>query len=238
LVAQGLDGEHQTTAHSRALAAALTALKEAEDFLPASAPLEANVDLPATIAGHRTPVLQGTRDQRLTPPLAMQSYLTFAQEQLAIAAGREVAGSMALCCLGKLHAALARQQTDLLRAPGPKAVTFYQAALLVDPRNHLASHELGVLLAQAGRYEAARAVLEHAVAILPQWESWHSLAKVYRLLGQGPQARWADEQAMAVQQAARGQPNALATTPAAQVRWVAPNVLAKVPAPPSDGRKQ
>ena len=199
---------------------------------------EADSDLPAIIAGHRTPVLQGTRDERLTPPLAMQSYLTFAQEQLAIAAGREVAGSMALCCLGKLHAALAQQQADLLRAPGPKAVTFYQAALLVDPRNHLASHELGVLLAQAGRYEAARDVLEHAVTILPQWESWHSLAKVYRLLGQGHQARWAEARAVAAQQAARGGQNAVASPPAAQVRWVAPNVLAKVPVSPSNGPKQ
>ena len=34
LVAQGLDAEHRTTVHSRSLAAALTAVKEAEDFIP------------------------------------------------------------------------------------------------------------------------------------------------------------------------------------------------------------
>ena len=58
LLAQALDAERHTTHHSRSLAAALTALKEAGDFLPAGGKLEADLDLPAIIASHRTPILK------------------------------------------------------------------------------------------------------------------------------------------------------------------------------------
>ena len=81
---------------------------------------------------------------------ALRCYFTFAQEQLAAAVRHEVAGSMALHALGKLHAAYARHKTIRVGAAEPKAMTFYQAALLVFPRNHMAANDLGVLLAQAG----------------------------------------------------------------------------------------
>ena len=106
LVAEGLDAEYRTTAHSRSLAAGLTAIKEAEDFVPVGSRLEADLDLAAIVGGHRTPVLKTAQTDRLTPRTALSTYFTFAQEQLAAAAGREVAGSMALHALGKLHVAL------------------------------------------------------------------------------------------------------------------------------------
>ena len=64
LVAEGLDTEQKTDVHGRALAAALTAMKEAEDFLPGGSRLEADLDLPGIIAAHATPVLKDDAEQR------------------------------------------------------------------------------------------------------------------------------------------------------------------------------
>ena len=96
LIAQGLDNQQNTTFHSQALSAALTAMKEAQDFIPASGKLEGELDLPPIVASHRTPVLKNVPPEQLQAMRALKQYFTFAQEQLALAAGQEVSGSMAL----------------------------------------------------------------------------------------------------------------------------------------------
>jgi len=235
LVAQGLDAEAERAVHSRALAAGLTAMKEAEDFVPDGSRLEADLDVPGIIGSHRTPVLKGTDARELTPLLALKCYFTFAQEQLAAAAGHEVAGSMALHALGKLHATLARQRTVHLRAAEPKAMACYQAALLVCPQNFMAANDLGVLLAQHGHYADARRVLEHSLEICRQSTGWRNLAVVYQQLGQGALARRAyalAEAARRAEAARSGQPQ----PPAQQlVRWVDPATLAQASTEPPLG---
>jgi len=226
LMAQGLDMEHQTKAHSHALAAGLRAMKEAEDFLPAPGELEADLDIPAIVAGHQTPVLKGMADETLPPYSALRCYLTFAQEQLAAAGGREVASSMALHGLGKLHAALAQDRAAPIRACEPKAVACFQAALLVFPRNFMAANDLAVLLARREDYEHARALLEHSLSICPQSTGWHNLAVVYERLGLVDLARRAERVAQVWHQAelARrgGQP---AGYP--RIQWVDPATFAR-----------
>ena len=152
--------------HRHALAAALTAMKEAEDFLPGGSRLEADLDLPGIIAAHATPVLKAGA-KNVTSMTALNRYFTFAQEQFAAAAGHEVAGSMALHALGKLHTALARKKISLAAAAEPKAMVYYQAALLVYPKNFLSANDLGVLLAQCGDYGDARTMLEYSFALSP-----------------------------------------------------------------------
>jgi len=227
LVAQGLDSEEQTTAHSRALAAALTAISEADDFLPQRSALEADLDIPAIIQGHRTPVLKDADSRKLTPMLALKCYFTFAQEQLAAACGREIAGSMALHGLGKLHAALAEKRTIGIRATQPKAVVFYQAALLVDPLNQMASNDLGVLLAGCGNYPEARTALEHSLSICPRSATWQNLAEVYRRLGEPERAGRADRLAAAARRAENTRRKARYGTSHQHVRWVDPSTFAK-----------
>ena len=225
LVAQGLDAEHQTKAHGRALAAGWTALKEADDFIPRGSRLEAELDLAGIIGRHQTPVLQGTDPENLTQLIALQCYFTFAQEQLAQAAGEEVAGSMALHGLGNLYRALAAKQSGLVRAATPKALVCYQAALLVSPHNYMASNELGVLLARGGRYQEAQNVLEHSVRECEQSVGWHNLAVVYQRLGRTDLARHASAQCRALRQA-RGE-NRPANT-GHQVEWVQPSVFTRL----------
>jgi len=200
LLAQGLDAERHTSVHSRALSAGLAALDEAEDFLPGGRRLDADASVAEIVRGHRTPALQGIETARIAPLEAMQCYLTFAQEQLALAAGGEVAGSMALHGLGKLHGTLAAQSAAPLKAAHSKAVVCYQAALLAMPGNYLASNDLGVLLARGGQFREARIALEHSLSLRPQSAGWHNLAVVYRQLGQTDLARRAEHLMQLAQQ--------------------------------------
>lgn len=227
LVAQGLDAERNSRLHSTALSAGLTALKEADDFLPRGSGLEADLDLARIIAGHRTPLLHRSAPATLTPLAALQGYFTFAQEQLAAAADREVAGSIALYGLGKLHKVLSEQRSVSLAGARPKAMVFYQASLLVNPENHLASNDLGVLLAQAGRYEDARMALEHSLALHQGSIGWHNLAVVYQNLGQTDLARRAEWLANSVRQTEQKQLAQSALGSQQPVSWVDPQAFAQ-----------
>ena len=242
LLAQGLDAEYRTKAHSRTLAAGWTALAEAEDFIPDASNLEAEIDVPGIIRRHRTPVLQDADCKDLTTLDAVESYLSFAQEQLAFAAGSEVAGSMALYGLGKLHNTLAREETPNVRVARSKALVFCQAALLACPRNYMASNELGITLARAGRFEDARGALEHSVGIYSQPTGWKNLSEVYSRLGQSDAAQRALKTAEAMRSAGASPRASRPNAPSGLVRWVDPNTFAKAagqtlpprpPAPPA-----
>lgn len=226
-VAQALDNEEGSPNHSRALAAGLAALAEADDFVPPPSRLDADWDLASIIAVHRTPVLYQADLRSLTPVAAMQSYLTFAQEQLAFAGGDEVAASMALYALGRLHTALAKEPLNIARTARPKAVALHQTALLVNPRNYMASNELGVLLAEAGRNEDARRALEHSVSISPQSAGWHNLAQVYARLGRADLAGQAQNQCAAMVQAETARLGRNPVAPGPGVEWLDPAAFAQ-----------
>ncbi len=226
LVAQGLDNEYQTDRHSRALAAGLTALDEAGDFIPRGGQLEANLDMATIAAGHRTPVLRENAG-RVSPMVAMGAYFTFAQEQLSLAAGNEVAASMALYGMARLHSVLGDESTAVPAAK-PKAMALCQAAILAAPANYLASNELGVLLAQGGRYDEARLAIEHSLTINSKSPTaWHNLGVVYEHLGERGRAQRA--RALAQQGGSTKAP-ALA----GPVRWLPPQTFAGVPAGKSE----
>ena len=58
LITQSLDAQTGGHEHSRSLANGLQALEEAADFQPPGTQLEAQLNLPAIVSTHRTPVLQ------------------------------------------------------------------------------------------------------------------------------------------------------------------------------------
>ena len=216
LIAQGLDNERNTTLHSQALSAALTAMKEAQDFIPAGGKLEGELDLPPLVASHRTPVLKNVPAEQLQAMRALKQYFTFAQEQLALAAGQEVSGSMALGALGKMHAALAGKPNPEIVAPEAKAIVFFQAAILVCPRNYMAANDLGVLLAHSGDYAGARRMLEHSVLVCRCAENLNNLSVVYRQVGQQRLAELAAEKAQAAKAAEMPGRRVPASRPAAR----------------------
>lgn len=230
LVAQSLDTENQVACHSNALARGLLAMREAQDFLPTGSRLEADLDIPGLVAGHRTPALKDVEANAVTAQTALHSYFTYAQQQLAVAAGAEFAGSIAYHGLGKLHAAVASRPDDSIRAAQPKSMAFFQAALLVNPQNYMASNDLGVLLARASRYEDARAALEHSVSIRSTSAAWHNLATVYQRLGQPVLAQDAyrvAERARQAEASRRGR-----VVGGRSVQWVDANRFAETYSPP------
>jgi len=227
LIAEGLDAEQKTNVHSRAFLSANTALKEAEDFLPSSAEIEP--DVARLVAAHETPVLK-QHPENITPMQALSRYFTFAQEQFAAAAGEEIAGSMALHALGKLHDVLAAKKNALTPAAAAKAIVFYQAAMLVYPGNYMAANDLGVLLARCGNPAAARNFLEHALKISPQAATYHNLAVVYQQLGLRSASAWAQQQAALLASNLSAQRAASPTAGNMAVRWVQPQTLAENPA--------
>lgn len=229
LVAEGLDAEQRTDAHSRALQAALTAMSEAEDFLPNASRLEGTTDLARTVAMHATPVLKD-RVENVAPMTALSSYLTFAQEQFAAAADHEVAGSMALHALGKLHCAMARAKSGLVPSAETKAMVFYQASLLVYPSNFMAANDLGVLLARNGNNNGARAMLERSLALRQQSTTWRNLAVVYRQLGQAAAAQQAERQAGLLEQAEIARRKQTLGTANTKVQWTDSQTFAKTSA--------
>jgi tetratricopeptide (TPR) repeat protein len=219
LVAQAHDMHDRSGSHAAALAAALTALKEADDF--AQAPGRGGPTDVATIArGHRTSLVQGARD--LPPVVAQQQYFNFAQQQLAAAAGREPAASQALYTLGKIQMALASQSSQWQSLDGPRALIYFQAALAVDERNYLAANELGVLLARYGQWAEARRALLHSVTTRPHAEGWHNLAVVHRRLGETDLARLADNERQLLAQ----NPAAAGSSATQLIRWVDPQTFA------------
>jgi Flp pilus assembly protein TadD len=219
LLTEGLDTDQKSNAHGRALTAALTAMREAEDFLPGESPVKADADLAQVIATHTTPVLKDKKDN-VTSMAALKCYFTFGQEQFAAAVGNEVAGSMTLYALGKLHDSLAKKKSGLAPAAESKAMVFYQAALLAYPKNFMAANDLGVLLAQCGHCDEARTILEHSLSLSPQAVTWHNLAVVYGQLGQPALARQADGQAAALQRVELARRRAALGTASGSVLWM------------------
>ena len=136
-----------------ALVAALTAMREAA-FSPGGSRLEADADLPQVIAAHTTPVLK-TEAAKVTSMTALKCYFTFAQEQFAAAAGHEVAGSMALHALGKLHDAMGQEERSFAggRAQGNGLLPGRDVAY---PKNFIMANDLGGVCACAWSSTGAR----------------------------------------------------------------------------------
>lgn len=233
-IAQALDVRSGDRRHSEALGAGLDALHEAEDFAPRGSRVEANLDIGTLVRGHNTPVLKNAPAEELAAVTAQQRYYTYAQEQLAVAAGGVEAGSMALFGLGKTYGTLAKQRSPQVVAPESKAMVYHQAAVTTAPGNYLAANELAVLAAQYGRYETARTLLQYSVALAPQADIWRNLAVVHRRLGETELAELAEEQAAAAAQrdAAGKTPPELALP--AEVQWLDPKEFAVTSKPATD----
>jgi tetratricopeptide (TPR) repeat protein len=241
LSAAALDQQRQTSAHSRAIAAGLQALDEAEDLAPAVAAIE-----PATLASitesHRTPRLSSMPDDETTPAQHLQNYLAFAQQQLSSGAGDLQPAASALYALGKLE--MHESSGEIGSIAVSRAAVFLQAALEVNPRHALAANELGVLLSRHGRLDEAKAAFLHSVRLAPQAVTWRNLAVVHKGLGEADlanRAAWEAGQlaaptstAAAGGQPTKGQPNSSAGGQTPHVEWLEPGDFART-ARASDG---
>jgi tetratricopeptide (TPR) repeat protein len=224
-VAQAIDAYAGTTRHSQHLVQGLQALAEAEDFQKGASSAERGVHVPSLVATHRTPALKDRDVSRMPALVAMQRYYTFAQEQLELAAGGAPVASRLLYALGKVQVALSEQDAAAATAFGPKAMAYYQAALMVNPANHQAANELGVLLARFGQLQDARTVLQHSVALHGEAETWHNLVVVHQRLGEWDLAERARFELTRVQ---RQRPPTAGPARGSRVQWVDPQTFGSI----------
>lgn len=219
-VAHARDAEERTTTRTTALAAGFTALDEADDFASQRSSDASGIRTSEIVRSHRTTILHRAGD--FAPEVARQHYFAYAQQQLALALAGEPAASQALYTLGKIQMAQAGSARQPPSHCGPRAIVFYQAALMVDSRNYQAANELGVLLAQDGQLTEARRALLHSVTVQPHVEGWQNLATVHRRLGEAELARLADNE----RQLLARQQSATATNSENKVTWVDPKTFA------------
>jgi tetratricopeptide (TPR) repeat protein len=225
-VAQAHDVASDSNVHSRALAAGLRALDEAEDFVPDGVQLEAELDLRTVASSHRTLVLP-EEPEEVSAFEAAGMYHSFAREKLKEAVAGEQAGSMALYGLGTVYARLAERKDDDVQFTR-SAMTMYSAALEACPDNHLAANELGVLVCRAGRAEEAAALFEQTINFAPSAVAYHNLAVAqhrFGLYGQAA-ANEAESQRLAALERSRGE-----VSRRAGVRWVSPREMARASQP-------
>jgi tetratricopeptide (TPR) repeat protein len=225
-VAQTRDAAAKTDERSRALAAGLRAIDEADDFVPEGVQLEAELDVRIVASSHRTRVLPD-EPEKVLPFEAVALYHGFAREQLAKVAAGEQAGSMALHGLGKIYARIAQQSNEDVRMIRG-AMTMYSAALEACPDNHLAANELGVLMCREGRPGEAARLFERSIDFAPGAAAYHNLAIAQQKLGLHAQA---DANARESQRLAAGERATGTVSRRAGIQWVSPAEMARVAQP-------
>jgi tetratricopeptide (TPR) repeat protein len=221
-VAQALDNAADTSEHSRALAAGLRALDEAEDFVPPGVQMEAELDVRTTASSHRTKVLP-PEPEEVSPLEAVALYHSYAQERLKRAVAGEQTGSMALHGLGTIYTRLALRKDDDVQLTR-SAMTMYSAALAACPNNHLAANELGVLVCRSGRAEEAAALFMRTINFAPSAVAYHNLAVAQQRSGLVAQAaaNELESQRLAAMERSRGD-----VSRRAGVRWVTAQEMAR-----------
>jgi tetratricopeptide (TPR) repeat protein len=219
MIAEAKDQLHGAPRRTLALAEGLRALDEAADFAPAAAAGAANVRLSVVVASHQTPVAKPLAVDDMLPPQIADLYLEYAGRQLGAAVAGEPTGSVALHALGKLHSRLGRVEPEQNPLADRAAFALQQAALHARPDNHLAAHELGVLLAEGGHYPESGQLLRQVAQHAPHPVVYRNLARVERRLGQLDHAIASERHAEYL--AARG------VDGLGNVRWVQPDALAR-----------
>jgi hypothetical protein len=219
MIAEAKDQKHGASRRTTALANGLRALDEAGDFAPRGAEPESGVRLAVILQSHRTPIAKEAGAGKLLPAQLTDKYFHYAQLQLGASVAGEPAGSMALHALGKLYSQLERVEADKHPLADRKAFALQKAALLAREDNHLAAHELGVLMAESGHYAESEYVLNQVAMREPHPVVFRNLARVQRKLGLTQLADASEWQAQAL--AARD------ANSSGNVMWVAPNDLAR-----------
>ncbi len=220
-VAAAKDAAEQTTRFSTSLEEGLLALEESDDFVETRAVGGAAVPVAQLAASHHTPLLQAKVDAdgrpEMLPHEAAAVYHRYGEAKLGVASLGEPAGSMALYGLGKTYARMAEREG--LRVAESKSLSFFRAASIAHPGNHMAANEVGVHLARAGHYEESHRALAAAVAHQPDSMIFRNLAVVEQSLGRPDQALAAQARAdqLAAQEKSTG-----AFARSRGVQWVDP----------------
>ena len=218
MIAEAKDQKRGVARRSIALANGLRALEEAADFAPRGSAIDSQLDFDVVIASHRTPVAKGDAS-KLMPQQLGDLYYRYAQLQLGASVAGEPAASMALHALGKLYSQIGRAEPERIVQADRRAFALQQAALLARSDNHLAAHELGVLLAETGHLVDSQYILAQVAGREPHPVVYRNLARVQRKLGREDLASVSEQQARQLAEQGISSTNG--------VMWVDPQTLAR-----------
>ncbi len=218
LLTQAWDIQESTTTHSAALTAGLLALQEARDFVSIDGREPVKV---ATVASTHRTQLPTRLPAEISPLVAQQHYLAYAQAELTFAASSLPAAAEILYRLGRVQTAIAAHDADSASLNWPQTIVFHQAALATDPNHWLAANELGVIYARYGRLPEAKQLLVRSVSVHPNREGWQNLSVVHRRLGEADLAQRAE----AERQLLEGK-NGTSSLASDMIRWIDPKAFA------------
>lgn len=186
-----LDGWQNRYHCEPAWAAAQQALVESEDFASAQRLSSDEEFLQRLVASHETPVLKDARFEQLAPMTAAQHYRLYAQQCLAEAAQNHPWSSDIFYAIGRSYQAEADSNVSDAQPLRWRAITFYRAAITVDPANALAANQLGFILLQLDRARDAQAVLISSVNLNPSPAALQNLVEASYRIGDNVTCNWA-----------------------------------------------
>jgi len=224
LIAETKDTQIGGREFTMRLANGLTAMEEAEDFITSDLKTRVRINVATIIQGHNTTVLQDEDANGMTSIQALQRYYEYAGEMIAGACGQEAVGSETLYFLGKLYASNSQNDPSSSAMRNARSMTMYQASLEASPMNYRAANELGVLLAQYGRFDDAKEMLIHAVSTYPEPIAWKNLAFVHERLGETKLAELADKESKIAAEELAQRKTSAAGGP---IQWVEPETFVR-----------
>lgn len=184
LISQSIDRIAGTKEHTLRLDWALQLIREADELARLTSNVGSGVDLRELTAGHANKIFSDGQLSRMTSAEVIDSYREFAVQNLVFAGGRTIVAGEATFCLGKLNTLRDRAQQNPERLDRDHAILFHRVALQSDSRHDRAANELGVLYAETGRMDQAKAALIQSLRIRQRPETWANLAVVHERLGE------------------------------------------------------
>ena len=199
IIAESYDIQTRSRDYTDRLARGWRALQESDDFIAMDAQQQMDMNLADILETHTTQVIDSNRLAAISSIEAMQIYYAFAEDQILQAVGRSVVASDALFALGKLLTTAARFDASGKPQDRTKAMVMHQVALSADEHNHLSANELGVLLANNGRWHRSLDLFSRSLQTKQTAATWKNMAMAHEqisLRSENPverrqQAEWA-----------------------------------------------
>ena len=179
LLAQSTDELTHTENGTVALSQALTATREAADFLGRFGATDDSA-VQRLVDAHSTRVLKRCDVQGVTPLRAADVYYEFARQKFTESIGNWPTASQALVILSKTEA-ISREDSDANLSAAQ--VCYLRSAIACDPNNAVAANDLGHELLALGMFRESRWALEHSYAQRPSRQALHDLAELHRVTG-------------------------------------------------------
>jgi hypothetical protein len=168
-----------TNQYSVNLTAALTAIRESNDFASTHGMADVST-MKRLVDSHQTTSLKGVDLEAMSALKATEIYLTTANRVLVYSFGDVPLAADAMILLGKVEKQI---ETDNPMHSGAVALTLHKAASEIAPHSGLAQRELGNTLMEQGLTTHAAEAFRRSVTIAPQRSGYQNLMEASRRTG-------------------------------------------------------